>query len=470
MQIASVTLLDEARGGRPTCAIIIDAEIYWPLTEYFRERNFSIESERAYANAIWKFMSWMNAKELFQSQDIDGTSPGQRARKAMNSFLHDLLYGTAKVDQDDSGLWWGASNHKAVALASSRIASFSDWLAEREEDIAHPNPKGRSAQASERIIAMRHHGIKKRASMMGHAKSSDEAARKKVRLIRAPGRDSEKLPEVAAFPVEKIEELIWKGFEREQGKNDPRPWVRWNLRDILVTLVCLYGGTRESEPLHLWTEDVLTDPASTDSCKLLIHHPETGIVEHPDPVSGKMVRLSRADYLNRFCGGKRPLTQETGRRHSGWKGNLLTDRQRNAFQVFWIDPEAGKLFKRLWSLYLLHQRPCQPNTPWAFLTKDGQPYGAQAFSSSFEAAVRKIGLTPSKWLGTTPHGLRHRYGQWLNDLGIADKHGQICMHHASVFSQEVYRQFTIEQVAGALAEKAMKSPILLPSNALGDGS
>jgi integrase len=170
------------------------------------------------------------------------------------------------------------------------------------------------------------------------------------------------------------------------------------------------------------------------------------------------------DYLAKFCGGKKPLTLETGRRHSGWKGCLLTERKRKAFHVFWIDNNAGKLFRQLWSLYIKHSRPVQPKTPWAFLTKDGQPMGTLAYIDSFKKAVEKIGLESGKWNGTTPHGLRHRYGQWLNDAKVGEKEGQICMHHTSVASQRVYRQMTPEDVAESIKVAVGGSSIVsLPS-------
>ncbi len=467
--MASVTVLDEVRGGRPTCAILIDAEIYWPLTAYFRERNFSIESERAYANAVARFMVWLerdSKKKREVSSSSAKISENQKKRETknlFNRFLHDVLRGTVRNEEDSSDLWWSPSSHKQVELIAARIASFSDWLRDREETCPL-NPKDRHAQASERIRNVRKFWAKKKSSMLGHAKSTQSGIESLSRAIATPGRASRAIEEVAAFPEDRIDDLLWKGFEREEYREDPRPWVRWNLRDILITLICLYGGTRESEPLHLWVDDILEDEGNPESCRILIHHPELGMTSYADPISGKTKETTREDYLNRMCAGKKPLTMEAGRRHAGWKGNLLTDRRRSAFHVFWIDPKAGSLFKSIWSMYLLHDRPVQPKTPWAFLTKDGLPLGAQAFSDSFSAAVRKIGLEPSKWSGTTPHGLRHRYGQWLNELGISDKHGQICMHHASVASQDAYRKFRMDQVADALAQKSFASKVLIPSN------
>jgi integrase len=131
----------------------------------------------------------------------------------------------------------------------------------------------------------------------------------------------------------------------------------------------------------------------------------------------------------------------------------MTHSERNAFQVFWIDRNAGRLFLTLWRLYILNVRPVALQTPWAFLTKDSQPMGVDGFSDSFAAAVRRIDLTLSKKQGTSTQGLRHRYGQWLNELGIGDKEGQVAMHHRNAKSQEIYRQLGVAKIASAIGNR-----------------
>lgn len=475
MLITTTTVLDKLRGKRPTCILLIGAEVYWPLTEYFRERNFSIESERAYSYAVYKFMSWLalknsdsNGLKSFSSVEV-GNGASANLKDVFNSFLHDLQFGTIGSDGDSSGLWWKPANTKSVKASAKRIAEFSDWLAANHETTPI-NPLGNHASISNQIIAMKSFAQRKAHSMMAHAKSHESAVNdaKITRPVSSPGKDAVFSENVAAFPLDKIDALLWKGFLNDDFKDDPRPWVKWNLRDILITMICLYGGCRESEPLHLWVEDVFEDPVDPESCQVLIHDPAQGLAEYIDPVSGRSAQTSRIDYLNRFCGGKRPLTMETGRRHSGWKGCLLTERKRKAFHVFWIDPDVGKLFNKLWRLYIMHSRPVQPKTPWAFLTKDGQPMGTLAYIDSFKKAVEKIGLECTKWNGTTPHGLRHRYGQWLNELGVDSKEGQICMHHTSVSSQAVYRGMSADDVAQTLRDATGKTKkVILPDWIMG---
>lgn len=461
-----ITLRDAVRSNRPTCALLLGATIYEPLLTYFRERSFGIESERSYALAVSRLMNWLNAGHATLSATHPETINARLAltQNLFNNFLHDLLNGTIQGSEDPTGLWWKPSSSKTTQLTAQRLAEFSDWLA-IDQGTSPLNPTDRHASNTEQIRALRSFATKKRASAMAHAKSSSTATADAnvTRRISVPSRKTTTMEMIAAFPADRIDELLWKGFENEEHKDDTRPWIRWNLRDILTTLLCLYGGCRESEPLHLWVDDVFENPAEPASCQVLIHHPEQGLIQYRDPATCKIVHTSRQDYLNRFCDGKKPLTMETGRRHSGWKGCLLTDRKRKAFHVFWIDASAGRLFRQLWALYIQHVRPVQPKTPWAFLTKNGQPMGTGAYIDSFKRAVEKIGLESGKWNGTTPHGLRHRYGQWLNELEIESKHGQICMHHASVSSQAVYRSLTPEQVAEAIRTAPSSNRPHIPS-------
>ena len=445
MCFASTTVMkDGRRADRPTCLLITDHGIYWPLSDYFLCRNLSLSTERAYALAVRRLMNWTEAKHPnFKAQGVQDSS-------LFASFLHDLTFGTVQNGSDTSGLWWNAHSPEVVKRTAGYIAEFSDWLASRNLGNAI-NPHNRPASAFERMVAAKAFAHKKAASLLAHAKQhvTSHLFGSMARQVTVPKRPQKLLNAPPAFPKDKIEDLLWVGFQNEKHKDDHRLWKRFNLRDILITLICLYGGARVSEPMHLWLDDARQSPTDPDSCSILIHEPDHGKITINDPIAGKQT-LTRTDYLDRFCDGKRSLTHSIGRRHSGWKGGLLDVPDRLAMQIHWIDPNAGRLFKSLWSLYIQHVRPLSPNLPWAFLTKEGLPMGPSAYSRSLKKAVEKIGLPFNKASGCTPHGLRHRYGQWLNDLGISDKIGQICMHHANPLSQEVYRQPTIEQVAHAM--------------------
>ncbi len=440
----SVVVRDKIRADQPTILLLVGAEPLEPLLAFFREKVISLSAERAYAQAVGRFVEWLSVHAG------EFTEPDRRGF-LYTAFVHDLRFGTFRDGRDDSGLNWTPVSDANLRRLSRCLLEFSDWLSLRF-GATMLNPIHNQATFTDQLIFWRRWDRRKAGSFLAHAKSRSRAETEasQGRRMRLPGRRIGNLPEAKAFPVEYIDALLWRGFARKEHHGDARPWMRFHLRDILVTLLCLYGGCRESEPMHLWVDDVFVDPDDSELALVLIHDPEDGVADYTDPLTGARRKTSRADFLQRHCGGRVPLNRETGRRHAGWKGALLTHRERRAFQVFWIDREAGRLFLTLWRMYLLHARPLALQTPWAFLTKDGQPLGVEAFSDAFAAAIRRIGLSPAKWAGTTTHGLRHRYGQWLNDLGVGDKEGQVALHHLNAKSQEIYRQVGVAQVAAVV--------------------
>ena len=450
----SVIVRDKIRAGQATSLLIVGERPFEALLDFFREKCMSLSTERSYAQAVGRFIEWLSvrANEFAQSD---------RRGLLYTAFTHDLRFGTYRDGVDQFGLNWLPTSDANLRRLSRCLVEFSDWLCKRRGAMPL-NPIHHQASYADQMVFWRRWNERKVGSLLAHTRSRRHAAAEAVtgRHQRLPGRRTVHLVTARAFPAEHIAALLWQGFALPGQAGETRPWLKYNLRDILVTLLCLYGGCRESEPMHLWVDDVFVDPDDPEVALVLVHEPEIGTADYTDPLTGVRRRTTRTDFLQRYCGGRMPLTQETGRRHAGWKGALLTHRERNTFRVFWIDCEAGRLFLELWRMYLRHVRPVALRTPWAFLTKDGQPLGAEAFSDVFNVAVRRTGLAPAKWAGTTTHGLRHRYGQWLNDLGLGDKEGQVAMHHLNARSQEVYRQLRPEQVTAALGTASITA---LPS-------
>lgn len=442
----TVVVHDKVRANIPTILLVVDSSPLESLLDFFREKCISLSSERTYAQATGKFIEWLSVRS-------DEFADSSKRNILYTAFVHDLRFGTYRDGEDLYELHWLPTSHQNMKRLTNALLEFSDWLNTRY-GATMLNPIHNQASVTDQIIFWRKWNKQKSGSLLAHVKSRHKANYDSMlgRQFGLPRNRSTTSSEVKAFPVEHIDNLIWRGFINPGKNNDGRIWIKYNLRDILITLLCLYGGCRASEPLHLWVNDVFIDPDDENLALVLIHEPSDGLTEYIDPLTKRVQKTTRADFLERFCGGKKPLTFETGRRRSGWKGCLLTHRKQKAFQVFWIDKNAGRLFLTLWRLYIKHIRPVTPQKPWAFLTKDTQPLGVEGFSDSFQGAVRRIGLEPAKWTGTTCHGLRHRYGQWLNDLGLGDKEGQVAMHHVNAKSQEVYRQIGVDKVADRIAQ------------------
>lgn len=440
----TVLVRDKIRADAPTVLLIVGVRPFEQLLEFFREKCVSLSAERTYAQAAGRFIEWLSVR-AHEFTDVSKRSLLHTA------FVHDLRFGTYKEGSDSSGLNWTPTSQNNLKRLTNALLEFNDWL-NRRHGTTMLNPIHHHASVADQLIFWRKWNKQKAGSLLAHIKgrargSADSRLSRQAGMPRSP---SGVLEEAKAFPSEHIDALLWKGFVNPRNDGDLRPWVKYNLRDILIALLCVYGACRASEPHHLWVDDVFIDPDDPELALVLIHEPSDGLVKYTDPLTGAARNTNRADFLQRFCGGRKPLTQETGRRHAGWKGCLLTDRKRKAFQVFWIDKNAGRLFLTLWRMYIQNVRPVTPQIPWAFLTRDGQPLGVEGFDDSFRAAVRRIGLTPAKWAGTSSHGLRHRYGQWLNELGLSDKEGQVAMHHLNAKSQEVYRQLGVAKVAAAI--------------------
>jgi len=448
-QAAAICMRDPAKGGQPRMVLLVQGEVFRPLVWFFRKEGMSLSGERGYAYALARLLEWLRVR--------GSEFGGDQRSEALAAFGEDLRSGTITVDDegqiaDPSGLWWRATSIANANLALKRITRFSDEYAEKY-GVVPLNPERPLATAADQIRYWAAWGRKKENSLLGHLKTKEQEGdrAKWVREVKAVGRRLHGLNDAKAFPEELIEPLLKQAFLVNPSAKTVHE--RYNLRDLALTILCLFGGLRISEPLHLFVTDVPTIPDDPADEPLWVSHPTDGYIRHRDERTGNIVRLKRADYLIRIC-GKKPLTQETGRRHAGWKGALFHDLPRKAFRVFWIDPVAAEVFYACWAGYQKNVRPVVLRTPWAFLTKEGEPLGVLGFEESFRAAMRRIGVEPTKINGTTPHGLRHRYGRWFNELPVEDefrrKIVQICLHHNSIFSQDVYRQIGPERVAEAL--------------------
>lgn len=435
---------DKVRAGHPTVLVIAGAQALPELLEFFREKCLSLSAERSYSQAAARFIQWLSVRA------DEFTEVTQRSL-LYTAFVHDLRFGTFQDGEDAYGLYWRGTSDANVKRLSRALIEFSDWLNLRY-GAAMLNPIRNEASATDQLIFWRRWNKQKASSLLAHTKSiqraKDDSTR--ARRLQTPRNRNGLLADIKAFPAEQLNDLLWQGFMIPGRIKEERVWLKYHLRDILITLLCAYGGCRPSEPMHLWVDDVYIDPNDPDVALVLVHEPSTGKTEYVDPITKARRVTTRADYLQRFCNGRRPLTLETGRRHSGWKGALMTHRERGAFQVFWIDKNAGRIFLRLWRIYIEKVRPVTAQNPWAFLTKDAQPLGVEAFHDAFRSAVQRIGLTPCKSSGTSSHSLRHLYGQWIEQLGLGEKEGQIALHHVNAHSQQVYRNVSPSDVTAAI--------------------
>ena len=128
--------------------------------------------------------------------------------------------------------------------------------------------------------------------------------------------------------------------------------------------------------------------------------------------------------------------------------------------VHWFPSFWGEAFLQLFRVYITQDRSRHCPHPYLFVSKKetvaGDPYTVDSFRQAHAKAVRKIGLDPSKSLGTTPHGHRHAFGQALVNAGVDRMVVQQALHHKSIDSQTPYTMPTADQVAMALKDAEIR--------------
>ncbi|MNF70307.1 Phage integrase family protein [compost metagenome] len=210
------------------------------------------------------------------------------------------------------------------------------------------------------------------------------------------------------------------------------------------------AGLRESEPLHLWVQDVLIDPHDPNRALVRVYHPEEG--KAPDDWKSRTGKTNRSAYL-RESHALAPRNKLRGTKGVGWKVRLH-DHRDNYIQVHWFPTDYGRLFLKLWKEHLHYLACIDRHHPYAFVSyeKDtlGQPYTLNAFNKNYAAAMARIGLSTAKIEGRSPHGHRHAYGRRLTRAGIDPVIRKKALHHSSLESQVVYTAPGIADVSQAL--------------------
>ena len=456
--IATVVMADPTRKEGYSCVVLIDGRVWPPLLSYFRQFGFSLGQQRPIAYSVFRFLQWIACKGDLHLEIANRNG-------VFSDFADDLLYGTLREGEDSSGLSWESNSANNCRLILRRLLKFCDWL-EAEYGTWNMNPWSENPSALDQLLFWRHWDQSKDNSILGHLKTRDEAPKDQMgRKFPSPAQETVSLKDPKAFPEELIEPLFMQGFIRPGFENHPDIYERLNLRDVLITMLCLFGGLRMSEPLHLWLPDVYEHPYNRGLARVYVYHPSHGI--YHDQETNK--RWYRGDFLDQICGGKKALNLELGRRRAGWKGMMFTDSRDKFAQVYWIDEKYGHIFLKIWDEYLRRVRcdPARPDwttMPWSFLNENNIPMGSLMYVDSFQRALRRIGVVPQKNMGFSPHGLRHRYGRWMAALGLDEKTQQIMLHHRSAASGRVYSAYTPQFVENAVKGKSLSDAI--PQNFL----
>ncbi|WNO03170.1 gamma-mobile-trio recombinase GmtY [Rhodoferax mekongensis] len=393
--------------------------------------------------------SWMlkvtSSVRLFLDYlDAHSSYPNEQA--IFQTFRQRLITGTIAPEsgEDPSGLWWSAKGPHKSTRVIRHLTDFFNWWAARNPGKGNPANTWAGSQHDLRL-AESAYKYRRNKAFLGHTWSAfEESARSPGNKgasgkVHAPPRVEKET--ALAFPEDRILDLILKGFKVGN---------RYNYRDMLITLLLNGAGFRESEPFHLYLWDVQEDPLHKGQALVLIHHPAWGDAP-PDPswtdINGRPRQGRRVEYLaERY--GLVPRYWKLSTSAAGWKGGMHESKYGGYYkQAYWFVPEFGKLFWTIWNLYaeqVLSVDASLRAHPYAFMNLMREPIGGLhkmgKYEASHAAAVRRIGLEPSKGLGTTIHGHRHAYGQRLRKAGVPKEMIRRFLHHTDLDSQNVYTE------------------------------
>lgn len=418
-----------------------------------------------------KSESWRAASIRAVGMLVDYMSANQGVfdtpQKMFEEFAHSVFSGTIDENGNDpSELRWIQREIPNGNTIIGNVTRFSDWLAEKNEKESLKLNPFRKADTYEKRLNWAAYCHRHDNAFLAHLWSIDDAKRDNALSRNVRNREELKTHDIVyAFPENKFFELIKVGFVKARSEHltlkkteslfESRDFLlSLELRDVLITLLLHYGGLRESEPFHIWIDDIMSYPDDTSSALIKIHHPEYG----KSPECYDSQRPIRKHLLMRDFGLKpRNKNRLSERIRAGWKSNVLDNQNDRYMYVNWFPTAAGRWFKILWDLYLKYQyvTPNEPH-PFAFTSETGAPYSVKAFIEKHKSAVQRIGLKYKYEFGTPPHCHRHSYGYRLHNADFPLSKIKKYMHHASETSSEVYTRETLTQMRDKLQEASEK--------------
>lgn len=415
--------------------VLTPAGALLPLIGYFR-------AEAVHRSASWQYKV---AQGLILFLEYMNANPGeQNSQLLFQNFAQRLATGTFDLEShwDPSALCWQSRPPDFVRGVVYNLTNLFRHL-KRDRPLSEQINPVYESNPFDRMIDQAAYQYRRDAAMLGYswASGSPDKGRPAVRGARPPKIARGEPP---AFPEHRFEELLVKGFV---GARRP------DFRGACVTLLLHGAGFRESEPFHLYVQDVFPDPHDQSSCCVHIHHPTWG--EAPldwRSEQGRPPNATRSNYLAMRY-GLSSRSRLMSKLRAGWKEPLLDG--PHYMQAYWFTEQYGRWFQELWGQYMKQLAGMPRSHPWAFvnLTRGavGAPYKLSQFDKAHAAACERIGLQVAKGLGTTRHGHRHAYGQRLQEAGIDKAYIKMFMHHKSLESQATYTQPKQSQMRLALA-------------------
>lgn len=429
-----------------------------PLIKYILENasSRSLAWQRELCRVVGLFIDFIKSNEQhFKSQ------PDRP--QLLAEFAEALIGGTIELDgTDSSGVFWTSKTNERAKLLLTLLTGFSDWLVQRY-DTKPINP-WRNASYAEQIAYWRRFDDRRAHALLAHTygREAIQAQSKFSRTVAIRQRPIvHEIATAKCFPEEKLTELLTRGFLIRGNQRLRHMHERMHIRDIMITMLLHGGGLRESEPFHLYVSDVMIDPQNPNSAMVRLYHPQYGSApsDYIDPITGKAIPATREEYL-RVKWGLQPRNTVQGGFRAGWKDLKLSDGKEKYALVHWFPTCWGEAFLILFKSYIMSSRSRHASHPYLFVSEKedvkGAPYTVNAYRQLHSKAVRRIGMTPSKNAGTTPHGHRHAYAQSMTDAHVSSEVIQAALHHKSPESQQIYKEASVEKTNRELRNASSK--------------
>jgi integrase len=359
------------------------------------------------------------------------------------SFAARLFTGTVGDDGlDPSGLYWIPTSTAIAKRHINALTGLTDYLADHH-GTQHMNPLLTADSYDQRLNYAAWYR-RNQNDFLGHIRDKTvNDTVQKARNVKGKRKLSQTDDDAIAFPERLFEQFYLKGVG---GARDRRCAVR----DQLITMMMHGAGLRESEPLHLWVQDVLIDPHDKKKALVRVYHPEEG--KAPDDWKSRAGKTNRSAYLRENY-ALAPRNKLRGTKAVGWKIRLH-DHRDYFIQLHWFPTDFGRLFLKLWKEHLFYLANTDRHHPYAFVSYEqdslGQPYTLNAFNKNYSSAMARIGLSTSKAEGRSPHGHRHAFGRRLTRAGVDPVMRKKALHHLSLESQVVYTSPAIAEVSHTL--------------------
>ncbi|ALO40799.1 gamma-mobile-trio recombinase GmtY [Pseudoalteromonas phenolica] len=387
-------------------------------------------------------------------------------KRLIRKFALALHKGTIDVDEhnDKLSLYWPPASMESTKSILSALQTFIDWC--EVEGIIEQQSSNLLTRPSDERTTLRflNQAVKAKAFMfLSHTVTASELAQgianrqaNKIIELGGVGKGS---GEVKKFPAELVAPLMEYGFIKDESASLPEE--REDLTAKMITLLLIFGGTRVSEPFHIWYNDVV--PQFDGSCKVFLRHP----ADANTFMVGEQNMLRKTYLAQRNL---RPRNDDNNSKSykAGWK-NLKVDNTLSA-PVFFVHPAAEALFREMYIYYLSYRERLMKSYtdrygtehPFLFVKQTdnaGEPYSIKAYQDALKRAYKRLEkrlgrpIKYGKLEGTSPHGPRHLYGQILAEAGVPQKVIQNSLRHRSVLSQGIYTEPTFKHVTSEL-EKA----------------